>query len=99
MGATTTYVAIYITAVGDILTRTKMSIHTSQCLLSALLDQLWSLASYPIPCCVEIPRGLSRDEIQSIQDEANDDTQEVKRKLMTNPRLESSRRLTTIRVM
>ncbi|KAG5639013.1 hypothetical protein H0H81_007921 [Sphagnurus paluster] len=55
-----------------------MSMHTSQHLLSALLETRlelptlsWSLTSYPSPCYVEIPRGMSPDEIISIQNEAN----------------------------
>lgn len=55
-----------------------MSMHTSQHLLSALLESRlnlptlsWSLTSYPSPCYVEIPRGLSPEEVASIQTEAN----------------------------
>ncbi|KAJ7507750.1 ThrRS/AlaRS common domain-containing protein [Mycena galericulata] len=55
-----------------------MSLHTSQHLLSALLEtrlQLptlsWSMTSYPSPCYVEIPRGMTVDEISMIQEEAN----------------------------
>ncbi|KAG7449316.1 ThrRS/AlaRS common domain-containing protein [Guyanagaster necrorhizus] len=55
-----------------------MSMHTSQHLLSALLESYlnlptlsWSLTSYPAPCYVEVPRGMTAEEIQSIQDEAN----------------------------
>ncbi|KXN83672.1 Putative alanyl-tRNA editing protein alaX [Leucoagaricus sp. SymC.cos] len=55
-----------------------MSMHTSQHLLSALLETRlnlptlsWSLTSYPQPCYVELPRGMSQDEIQTIQAEAN----------------------------
>ncbi|KAJ7228705.1 ThrRS/AlaRS common domain-containing protein [Mycena pura] len=55
-----------------------MSLHTSQHLLSALLEtriQLptlsWSLTSYPAPCYVEIPRGMTIEEISMIQAEAN----------------------------
>ncbi|KAG6855143.1 hypothetical protein C0991_006072 [Blastosporella zonata] len=55
-----------------------MSMHTSQHLLSALLEsQLdlptlsWSLTTYPSPCYVEIPRGMSSEEVISIQTEAN----------------------------
>jgi misacylated tRNA(Ala) deacylase len=55
-----------------------MSMHTSQHLLSALLETRlniptlsWSLTSYPSPCYVELPRGMSPDEILSIQTEAN----------------------------
>ncbi|KAG6814216.1 hypothetical protein H0H92_000893 [Tricholoma furcatifolium] len=55
-----------------------MSMHTSQHLLSALLEtrlQLptlsWSLTSYPTPCYVEIPRGMTSEEVLSIQTEAN----------------------------
>ncbi|KAG7097007.1 hypothetical protein E1B28_004401 [Marasmius oreades] len=55
-----------------------MSMHTSQHLLSALLETRlnlptlsWSLTSSPTPCYVEIPRILSGDEIQLIQNEAN----------------------------
>ncbi|TFK75965.1 ThrRS/AlaRS common domain-containing protein [Pluteus cervinus] len=55
-----------------------MSMHTSQHLLSALLETRlglptlsWSLTSYPTPCYVEIPRGMIVEEILSIQNEAN----------------------------
>ncbi|KAJ7179204.1 ThrRS/AlaRS common domain-containing protein [Mycena filopes] len=55
-----------------------MTLHTSQHLLSALLESRlglptlsWSLTSYPAPCYVEIPRGLNAQEISMIQDEAN----------------------------
>ncbi|KAG6817448.1 hypothetical protein H0H87_008616 [Tephrocybe sp. NHM501043] len=55
-----------------------MSLHTSQHLLSALLETRlelstlsWSLTSYPSPCYVEIPRGMTSEEIASIQTEAN----------------------------
>ncbi|KAJ7700038.1 alanyl-tRNA synthetase domain-containing protein [Mycena rosella] len=55
-----------------------MSLHTSQHLLSALLEtrlQLptlsWSLTSYPAPCYVEIPRGMTVEEVTMIQEEAN----------------------------
>ncbi|KAF7301650.1 tRNA-SAD domain-containing protein [Mycena indigotica] len=54
-----------------------MTLHTSQHLLSALLDtklQLptlsWSLTSSG-PCYVEIPRGMTTEEILMIQNEAN----------------------------
>ena len=52
--------------------------HTSQHLLSALLETRldvptlsWSLTTYPSPCYVEVPRGLSVEEVSSIQNEAN----------------------------
>jgi len=52
--------------------------HTSQHLLSALLETKldlptlsWSLTSYPSPCYVEVPRGMTLEEISSIQAEAN----------------------------
>lgn len=52
--------------------------HTSQHLLSALLEMRlnlptlsWSLTASPAPCYVEIPRGMSIDEITSVQQEAN----------------------------
>ncbi|KAH9483046.1 Alanyl-tRNA editing protein Aarsd1 [Psilocybe cubensis] len=55
-----------------------MSMHTSQHLLSALLETRlnlptlsWSLTSYPSPCYVEVPRGMTQEEIASIQAEAN----------------------------
>lgn len=55
-----------------------MSLHTSQHLLSALLEtrlQLptlsWSLTAWPAPCYVELPRAISLNEIAAIQDEAN----------------------------
>ncbi|KAF8639897.1 hypothetical protein AX17_001149 [Amanita inopinata Kibby_2008] len=56
-----------------------MSMHTSQHLLSAILEMRlglptlsWSLTNYPNPCYVEVPRGMTHDEIISIQNEAND---------------------------
>jgi len=52
--------------------------HTSQHLLSALLESRlelptlsWSLTTYPSPCYVEIPRGMTPQETTSIQNEAN----------------------------
>ncbi|KAJ7047418.1 ThrRS/AlaRS common domain-containing protein [Mycena alexandri] len=55
-----------------------MTLHTSQHLVSALLETRlrlstlsWSLTSYPAPCYVEIPRGMTAEEISMIQDEAN----------------------------
>lgn len=55
-----------------------MTLHTSQHLLSAILEQRlqlptlsWSLAAYPSPCYVEIPRGLTFEEVSLIQDETN----------------------------
>jgi hypothetical protein len=55
-----------------------MSMHTSQHLLSALLETRlnlptlsWSLTTYPAPCYVEVPRGMSLDEVTAIQTEAN----------------------------
>lgn len=55
-----------------------MSLHTSQHLLSALLETRlklptlsWSLTNYPAPCYVEIPRGMTPQEISLIQEEAN----------------------------
>ncbi|KAI0729323.1 ThrRS/AlaRS common domain-containing protein [Fomitopsis betulina] len=54
-----------------------MCMHTSQHLLSAILDTRnlptlsWSLTAWPTPSYVEIPRSLSADEIESVQDEAN----------------------------
>jgi misacylated tRNA(Ala) deacylase len=52
--------------------------HTSQHLLSAILETRlnlptlsWSLTSYPSPCYIEVPRGMTQDEILSIQTEAN----------------------------
>ncbi|KAE9410446.1 alanyl-tRNA synthetase domain-containing protein [Gymnopus androsaceus JB14] len=55
-----------------------MSMHTSQHLLSALLETRlnlptlsWSLTSFPSPCYVEVPRGMTVEEIVLIQTEAN----------------------------
>ena len=52
--------------------------HTSQHLLSALLEThlslptlSWSLTSHPNPCYVEIPRGMTTEEIAIIQNAAN----------------------------
>lgn len=56
----------------------QMSMHTSQHLLSALLETdlnlptlSWSLTTYPSPCYVEIPRGMTPEEITKIQERAN----------------------------
>lgn len=58
--------------------RLQMTMHTSQHLLSALLETRlnvptlsWSLTASPTPCYVELPRSLTPDEITSIQNEAN----------------------------
>ncbi|KAH7916079.1 ThrRS/AlaRS common domain-containing protein [Hygrophoropsis aurantiaca] len=55
-----------------------MSIHTSQHLLSAVLESQfnlptlsWGMSAYPAPCYVELPRSMNIDEIQSVQAEAN----------------------------
>jgi misacylated tRNA(Ala) deacylase len=47
-------------------------------MLSALLETRlnlptlsWSLTSYPSPCYIEVPRGMTQEEITSIQTEAN----------------------------
>ena len=55
-----------------------MTLHTSQHLLSAVLEQRlqlptlsWSLTAYPSPCYIEIPRGLTPEEVSLIQDETN----------------------------
>ena len=54
-----------------------MSIHTSQHLLSAVLDTRnlptlsWSLTPWPAPCYVEIPRAIPAEEIASVQQQAN----------------------------
>lgn len=55
-----------------------MTLHTSQHLLSALLETRlnlptlsWSLTASPAPCYIELPRGMTVEEIMSIQDEAN----------------------------
>ncbi|KAJ3557514.1 hypothetical protein NM688_g1435 [Phlebia brevispora] len=54
-----------------------MCVHTSQHLLSAVLDTRdlptlsWSLTPYPAPCYVEIPRSMSVEEIASVQEQAN----------------------------
>lgn len=55
-----------------------MSMHTSQHLLSALLETRlalptlsWALTTYPTPAYVELPRSLTQEEIILIQDEAN----------------------------
>ncbi|KAJ4466497.1 ThrRS/AlaRS common domain-containing protein [Lentinula aciculospora] len=55
-----------------------MSMHTSQHLLSALLENRlnlptlsWSLTSSPSPCYIEVPRGMTVEEIRFIQSEAN----------------------------
>ncbi|GJE84981.1 alanyl-tRNA editing protein [Phanerochaete sordida] len=55
-----------------------MCMHTSQHLLSAVLEQRyqldtlsWSLTAYPTPSYVEIPRAMTPDEIAAVQDECN----------------------------
>lgn len=55
-----------------------MCMHTSQHLLSAVLEQRfgldtlsWSLTAYPTPSYVEVPRALSADEIAAAQDACN----------------------------
>ncbi|KAI0774088.1 alanyl-tRNA synthetase domain-containing protein [Fomes fomentarius] len=55
-----------------------MCIHTSQHLLSAVLENkldiptlAWATAAYPAPSYVEVPRGLSPEEIAFVQEEAN----------------------------
>ena len=52
----------------------KMCMHTSQHLLSALLENhlnlptlSWALTSYPTPSYVELPRALTSEEISRIQ--------------------------------
>lgn len=56
----------------------QMTMHTSQHLLSAVLeDRLniqtlsWSLTDAPAPCYVELAKSMTSDEIQSIQITAN----------------------------
>ena len=56
----------------------KMSLHTSQHLLSVLLETRygrdtlsWSLTTRPQPCYIEIPRAMTAAEIASLQDETN----------------------------
>ncbi|THH31324.1 hypothetical protein EUX98_g2893 [Antrodiella citrinella] len=55
-----------------------MSVHTSQHLLSAVIEsQLklptlsWSLTAYPTPSYVEVPRAMTVEEISSVQEECN----------------------------
>jgi len=55
-----------------------MTLHTSQHLLSALLETRlnlptlsWSLTASPAPCYIELPRSMTVEEITTIQDEAN----------------------------
>ncbi|KIK48823.1 hypothetical protein CY34DRAFT_797600 [Suillus luteus UH-Slu-Lm8-n1] len=55
-----------------------MSIHTSQHLLSAVVENRldihtlsWSLTAAPAPCYVELARSMSTEEILAIQSEAN----------------------------
>ncbi|PPR06577.1 hypothetical protein CVT24_001758 [Panaeolus cyanescens] len=85
-----------------------MSMHTSQHLLSALLETRldlptlsWSLTSYPSPCYVEIPRGMTQEEVMAIQTEANNlvfegrrvhvEVEELNEKPAEVPKLESGR--------
>jgi len=55
-----------------------MSLHTTQHLLSAVLEnefQLptlsWSLTAAPTPCYVELPRALTPEEVVAVQDRVN----------------------------
>ena len=55
-----------------------MSMHTSQHLLSAVLENRlnihtlsWSLTTAPTPCYVELARSMTAEEILTIQNEAN----------------------------
>lgn len=54
-----------------------MTLHTSQHLLSSLLDKVslptlsWSLTPHPAPCYIEIPRAPTLDEITQVEKEAN----------------------------
>ncbi|OAX33929.1 ThrRS/AlaRS common domain-containing protein [Rhizopogon vinicolor AM-OR11-026] len=55
-----------------------MSMHTSQHLLSAVLENLlnihtlsWSLTTAPAPCYVELARSMTAEEISAVQNEAN----------------------------
>ena len=55
-----------------------MCMHTSQHLLSALLEThlelptlSWALTTYPTPAYVELPRALTLDEITQIQEIAH----------------------------
>ncbi|KAL1937732.1 hypothetical protein VTO73DRAFT_12885 [Trametes versicolor] len=55
-----------------------MCMHTSQHLLSAVLEHdlkvdtlAWSLTASPAPCYVDVARALSADEIAYVQEEAN----------------------------
>lgn len=56
-----------------------MTHHTSQHLLSALLDSLpstlptlsWSLTPYPQPCYIEIPRAPTSEELAFVEAKAN----------------------------
>lgn len=55
-----------------------MTLHTSQHLLSTILEQhlqlptlSWSRTTYPSPCYVEIPRRLTPKEVSLIQGETN----------------------------
>ncbi|KAF9006426.1 ThrRS/AlaRS common domain-containing protein [Cyathus striatus] len=87
-----------------------MSMHTSQHLLSALLEThlglptlSWSLTAYPSPCYVEVPRGMSKEEVSSIQDIANKlvfegrrvhvEVQELDRQGEAVPKAESGREI------
>lgn len=71
------HVSTSVNTLTCVLTISQMCMHTSQHLLSAILDTRnlptlsWSLTAWPTPSYVEIPRSLSADEIESVQDEAN----------------------------
>ncbi|PCH41494.1 ThrRS/AlaRS common domain-containing protein [Wolfiporia cocos MD-104 SS10] len=55
-----------------------MSMHTSQHLLSAVIEKRlnlptlsWATTAFPAPCYIEIPRSMTPEEIASVQEEAN----------------------------
>ncbi|KAH7887799.1 alanyl-tRNA synthetase domain-containing protein [Phlebopus sp. FC_14] len=59
-------------------TKVVMTMHTSQHLLSAVLERRlniptlsWSVTETPAPCYVELARSMTVEEIQAIQTEAN----------------------------
>jgi len=63
---------------GTIIELQKMSMHTSQHLLSAVLENRlnihtlsWSLTTVPAPCYVELARSMTPEEILTIQNETN----------------------------
>ncbi|GJJ07594.1 hypothetical protein Clacol_001797 [Clathrus columnatus] len=72
-------VKVYLGTAGFHRRYDHMCMHTSQHLISALLEKKlqlptpsWYMTQYPAPAYIEVPRIPSAEELQSIEDEAND---------------------------